>query len=607
MFHGQRAFALPTTLIAGTLLFIVLSAGLVATTSIKTSLDNQYYAQLAREAAESGVIRATTCVEENDFQVTWDSDHPLRPNTDCSGAVTTSCPPSNTTASCSLVTGSTYASSYAVYVDYNATTQQMVTRAEGTVSQVRKNGVSTIYRQSFTQNALVDLGALAAEFVESGALQVCGIFDGNTWCWGTQANGRLGNGVSEDILILSPIKVSRLAGGLLGKTDKLVSVGAGNMCIVTTDNEIYCTGENSSGQVGDNTTTNRAVPTKVAKPAGMTGEVTKITASRSTFCAISAGDVWCWGSGLRGRIGNGSTSNRRIPTKTSVIGASASPSRPVTDIASDGESMHICAIAQVAGAGRAYCWGYNGRGELGDNTTTDRSVPTAVNTSGVLSGKNLVKIRASGRYPDTRINNNEFPSDAQLADIATTVSDPNRRNYARTGQTCVLDSNGKMYCWGANQYGQLGAGASHSSYSSSSPPWRQLTPVAVTTSGLDSKVITDIAVARPAACALVGSENTIYCWGRNDRGVLGRGTTIPNYSNRPDAASVIVQTPGIAGQTIDWITGGANRFCAMTTIKNVYCWGVGGTAGQIGDGTQQDRNVPTEASMLKKLRPPIIY
>ncbi len=589
-------------------MLIVLASALAVAASTRSSIWQQYYDQLAREAAESGLIYAVNCVKKNDFQITWDNTKPLRPNTDCNGTVTSSCAPTANTAGCSVITGSNYISSYAVYVDYNPATQQMVTRAEGSVSQVRKNGAALLYRQSLTQNALVDLSPVSAEYIESGYLQVCGIFDGNTWCWGTQGAGTLGNGVDSSAYLLTPVKMQRLSGALLGKQDKFVAISNNTTCVVTTDNQIYCTGQGSSGQLGNGTTTPSTTPVQVSKPGAMTGDITKIVAMNSGFCAISNGDLYCWGNGTYGRLGNNATSNSNVPIKTSVIGRTASPSRPVIDVASDSETFHVCAIAQVSGAGRAYCWGYDGRNELGDDATiANKSVPTLVDTSGVLAGKNLVQVGASGRYPDRIISNVLVPTDAQVNSCAAAESGADKRLCARTGQSCVLDTAGKVYCWGSNQYGQLGGGASQAAYSPVNPQWRQAAPIQVTTNGLSSKAITDLAVGRAATCGFVGSENKIYCWGRNDRGVLGRGPSVSQGVNYPEAAEVVAQTPGIAGQTIADLTGGLNRFCVVTTVSNAYCWGANNSAGQIGDGTTTNRDAPTEAKMLKKLRPPIVY
>lgn len=590
------------------MLAVFLSA-LAAITSIRTAIVRQYHESLAREAAESGIVRAESCLRQNDYIVTWTNAKPLKPNTDCNGDQLTSCSEVNTTAACSVATGTMYATTFRVYADTNLAAHQITLRAESDVKRQRlSGGTNVMVAGSYTQYAAVDTGVISAEYVDSGALQVCAIFDGQTWCWGTNENGRLGNGVDNSDLTLAPVKVHRQSGLLLGKTDKFVAVSDGSMCIVTTDNEIYCTGSNNTGQLGNGTTTNSTVPVRVTKPPAMTGQITQFISQKSGFCALVEGDVYCWGQGQRGKLGNGSTANRTTPTKVSVIGTTASPSRPVTNIASDAETFHVCAIAQVSGAGRAYCWGYDGRGELGDNATiADKSVPTPVSTSGVLAGKNLVKISASGRYPPNKVGGNNWPTDAEVVDCANGSTGAQKRHCARTGQTCALDSDGKMYCWGANQYGQAGGGPADTNYSSASPQWRRPVPIQVTTSGLDAKEITDIAVARPAVCALVGAENTIYCWGLNDRGLLGRGGSIAGGAIRPDAASVVVQTPGLQGETIVKIVGGANRFCATTLAKNIYCWGVGGTAGQIGDGYQLDRNVPTEASMLKKVRAPLLY
>jgi len=80
----------------------------------------------------------------------------------------------------------------------------------------------------------------------------------------------------------------------------------------------------------------------------------------------TAGKAYCWGSNNQGRLGDGTTTDRTIPTLVSGEYTWASV---------DGGVSHTCGVTT---AGEAYCWGNNANGKLGDGTTTNRSVPVKV-------------------------------------------------------------------------------------------------------------------------------------------------------------------------------------------------------------------------------------
>ena len=190
------------------------------------------------------------------------------------------------------------------------------------------------------------------------------------------SEGSLGNGEQTSDFTLTPVKMKREPGALQGKTDKLVTVGNQTVCVVTTDNNIYCVGQNTRGQLGIGTAgASKLVPQKVQKPASMDGKtVTQIVSGRRFVCAIASGDLYCWGTGTDGQLGDGGTVNKYTPQLNTTIGTNVG--KPVTDINSDSSSYHICAVA----SSKAYCWGHNLMGQLGDGTATERLVPTPVNT-----------------------------------------------------------------------------------------------------------------------------------------------------------------------------------------------------------------------------------
>jgi alpha-tubulin suppressor-like RCC1 family protein len=236
-----------------------------------------------------------------------------------------------------------------------------------------------------------------------------------------------------------PVAVST-AGVLSGKTVTSIISGERHTCAIA-DGKAYCWGYNYYGQQGTGSTNpTNASPVAVSTSGVLAGKtVTNLSTGERHTCAIADGKAYCWGYNYYGQHGTGSTN----PTNASPVAVSTSgvlAGKTITSI-SVGE-RHSCAVAD----GTAYCWGYNYYGQLGDNTTTNRYSPVAVNASGVLAGKTVTSINAAEKH------------------------------------TCAI-ADGKMYCWGYNYYGQLGTGSTYPS---------SLVPVAVSIAGvLAGKTVSD--------------------------------------------------------------------------------------------------------------------
>jgi alpha-tubulin suppressor-like RCC1 family protein len=191
---------------------------------------------------------------------------------------------------------------------------------------------------------------------------------------------------------------------------------------------------------------------------------------------------------------------------------------------------HSCLVTSNGGA---KCWGRNTYGQLGDGTTTARSKPTDV--SGLTAG--VLAIEASAYY-----------------------------------HTCAITTGGGVKCWGYNNYGQLGDGTATTRY----------TPANV--SGLASGV-SALAPGYDHTCALT-SAGGVKCWGRNNYGQLGDGTTTTRYT--PTNVS------GLSSGVIA-IAAGYYHTCAVTTAGQVRCWGYN-IYGQLGDGTTTTKYTPNTVS-----------
>lgn len=320
---------------------------------------------------------------------------------------------------------------------------------------------------------------------------------GLAYCWGTNSSGELGDGTTTDRAMPWPV-----AGGLVFTQ---LALGYNHACGVTETGEAYCWGYNADGEVGDGSTTDRLAPTPVA------GDLlfTQLVAGLNHTCGLTAeGRAYCWGDNVYGQLGDGTTSDRTAPTPVSgnlvfaALGVEAGRS--------------TCGIVAT---GAAYCWGANDWGQLGDSTTTNRPAPVAV--KGGLA----------------------------FAAISTAHS-----------HSCALTADGSAYCWGANAAGTLGTDSTGTMLR---------TPTEVT-GGI---AFTEISVGG-STCG-ISTAHVAYCWGSNGNGQLGDGTRADRTLPTPVAGGLNATQVAAAGDT---------HACILTTEHTVYCWGTN-YVGQLGDGT----------------------
>jgi alpha-tubulin suppressor-like RCC1 family protein len=354
-----------------------------------------------------------------------------------------------------------------------------------------------------------------------------------------------------------------LASATLSTAFKQVSAGGDFNCGVTTDGRAYCWGGNSNGELGDGTREWRNVPTAVA--GGLVFR--NIAAGSFHTCGVTTDDLlYCWGSNLFGRLGDGTTVDRLVPTR--VRG------QRFYAIASIGY-FHTCALAKSDH--RAFCWGYNGNGQLGDGTKTERHAPVAV-----AGGRSFKQLDAGDVHTCAVTSANQafcWGSDfgGKLGDGGTTPQDRTSPSLvagkhafiqisAGAQNTCAVNTAQLAFCWGE---GPTGDGSLH----------RWFVPVRVA-GGLEFRQV----LAGHAMCGL-STVGKAYCWGSGGQ-ELGDGN--------PDSHNDLSPVAVVGGHTFAQVSV-ADGACGRTRDGVIWCWGYGGS-GALGNGSNASSAVPVRVN-----------
>ncbi len=319
----------------------------------------------------------------------------------------------------------------------------------------------------------------------------------------------------------------------------ILSLDANGFPVADAPAPIWTSAQPATASVDSGLVTGQSAPSVLA-PARITGEVegavynawaeVRDDINIGAPMDLSVGDThtcWidgirarprCWGVGDFGQLGDGS----RVDSDTTVeaFNPYQTPGDLHTKVSAGG--LHTCALMDTVGGARAFCWGDNRFGQVGDGTITDRLQPTPVDDGAV--GTPFMDLAAGG------------------------------------GHTCGLTAAGDAYCWGSNYFGQLGSG---------SVATQSLTPMAVA----GGHTFTALAAGWTHTCGLA-ADGTVWCWGRGEEGQLGDGALVE--SRTP------VQVSG--SQTYTAIFSGAANTCGITGAGGMECWGYN-SAGQVGTGT----------------------
>ncbi len=337
---------------------------------------------------------------------------------------------------------------------------------------------------------------------------------------------------------------------------------------------VFAMGLNAYGQLGNGTTYGQLAPLSVVLP----GNVAAVTVSAGWYHSLAVGSdgkIYAWGWNAYGQLGDGTTTNRLSAEAISLPGG-------VTAVSVSAGYEHSLAVGND---GRVYAWGGNASGQLGDGTTTTRltpevlALPAGVSALSVSAGDGHSLAvgsdgnvyawgwNAYGQLGDGTTTNHLTPEAVRLSlgIAALSVS----AGYAHS---LAVGSDGSLYAWGYNVDGQLGDGTTTT----------HLTPEAV---GLPGGAIPLTVAAGYCHSLAVGGDGKVYVWGWNTYSQLGDGTTTTRLT--PEAVGL----PGGVTVAVLAASTGAAHSLAIGNNGQMYAWGWNGY-GQLGDSTTTTRATP---------------
>ncbi len=435
------------------------------------------------------------------------------------------------------------------------------------------------------------------ESIMVGEDHSCALMNDNSIkCWGNNVNGQLGDGTTTNRP--SPVDVLSAPGGTALMGARSLVAGYYHTCALMEDTSVKCWGNNGNGQLGDGTNTRQPYPVPVLRASGgqsLTG-VRSLVAGLSHACALMEDNsIKCWGRNISGQLGNGTTENQTYPV--AVLERSGGPSLTNVLSIAAGDN-HTCALMNDHSM---KCWGDNRYGQLGTRASENHYYPGGVLES--LGGSNLTGIRSIktggvhtcalmndhsikcwgdnsfGQLGDGTITNHDFPTPV----LTTSRGQPLNGVQAMElgfSHTCVLMNDRSVKCWGDNGFGQLGNGST-SRYPSP-------TPTLISRGGDRLMAIRSVVTGNTHACALM-EDTSVKCWGYNEYGQLGDGTT----TNRPSPVDVLSAPGGAALTGVTSLVTGNLHTCALMNNNTIKCWG-NNDLGQLGDGTTTNRPSPVD-------------
>ena len=369
--------------------------------------------------------------------------------------------------------------------------------------------------------------------VSAGATSTCALTDrGRAYCWGSDSAGQLGTGAT------GPSSSTPVA--VRGSAFTAITVGQDHACGLSGDGVAYCWGSNEQGALG---TGQRALVNPTPTPIAGRARFQSIDAGTTRTCAVTLqGAVYCWG---RFSVPSADPAGRSASVPTPV--ASSIRFRTVSV-----GLAHACGRGADSGV---YCWGLNHFGEL-------------------------------GRGPPGASHSNQSPGSPTLT--ATVVS----VGVSATG-SCAVTADGVAYCWGRNMFGELGNGTSTEQYTANPVPSRVV----------GSQRWRQVSTGGGYTCGLT-VEGEVKCWGLNAPNVflLGSDSTPDMCVGPPPRPCTTKPIPVAGGLRFSNVSAGGTHTCGVTSDGQIFCWGTN-DYGELGTGSTEPAVHPSRVVFGPALAP----
>ena len=390
--------------------------------------------------------------------------------------------------------------------------------------------------------------------------------DGTLWSWGQNQFGSLG--LNDFTLRSSPVQV-----GTLNTWTGDISTGQNAVMMIRGDGTLWGMGDHRYGMLGWGSSSMELLPID-----GGTTWVSASTGQSHTVAIKSDGTMWSWGQNNLGQIGQGplgSAFNKYSPVQIGLLNTWSK--------ASAGTNHNMA----IKTDGTLWGWGQASLGKLGDNTTTTKSSPVQIGTrtwtNVYAGGEHTIAIRTDGTLWAWGFNSNgqlgdntsvNKSSPVQIGTLNNWSSASTTKNEFSYYNTAVIKTDGTLWIWGSNAYGQLGNN-SPTNVNRSSP-----VQLGTETNWASVSVNTHVLGLK--------TNGTIWSWGNNDLGQLGIGDIAPVNSHRSSPVQI--------GTLNNWsrIFAGVRSSLAIKTDGTLWGWGLNSTGGSLGDGTFTNRSSPVQ-------------
>ena len=278
--------------------------------------------------------------------------------------------------------------------------------------------------------------------------------DGTIWTWGRNLLGQLGNGLPGNLAF--PTQMGTLNNWVF------ISAGSDFSAAIKADGTLWTWGENTYGQLGDGTfgaTQNKSTPVQVGTD---TNWLIVSAGNNHTIAIKTDGTLWAFGQNNTGQLGDGTNIDKAFPVQVGTDNNWQSISA----------SLHSVALKNN---GSLWTWGLNTNGQLGDGTVVDKNTPINIDPTNTFNKiargiQHVITERSNGTLWSNGLNISGQLGDAtviakSIPTAVNTVVNTWRLITSRFSHCAGIKTDGTMYMWGSNLYGQLGNGATASAVS----------------------------------------------------------------------------------------------------------------------------------------------